>query len=576
MNDPTQPSESQDRRALIAVVLCVAVFFAWNAFFGPRTPPADAVTQAPATTETTDAASATAETPSTSTSPDGSTPATVPAPVASTETDCTDQRAEFKTDALALDAATCNGGLTAIRFPNTPAPMTVTPWWTWVWSKLTGADGGWAAYGPESGVETLMDGGGFAVAGRGEFAPGGSYTVVQQDPLVLRRTTADGLSITQTFTRTDKPDQVGLTVDFESSVPLTGPFWVGVVDKFQKIVKQTDPFPGLQAGVDGHLWLLSQGGKRSGCAGMVSSISAGELQDDVGWVGVADRYYVAALVPEAADLRLRYQELQDGRVAAWTVAPQENVAPGQPVELKYTIYAGQKEINRLLEVGHDLDEAISFGLFGFFSRILLFVLHLIQKVATNWGVSIVLLTLSVRGAFYPLSAAAFRNGKKMQLVQPRLKAMQELYKDDKDAQTRATMELFQREKVNPLGGCMPIFFQIPVFFALYAGLQTTPDLFHADFLWVKDLSAPDPLGVFPFLIFVGMVAQQKLNPVQGMDPQQAQMMRFMPFIFSFMMFSLPAGLSLYYATNSGLAILQQWYNTRAYGQPAQGVIGERS
>lgn len=555
MTDPASPSDPQERRALIAVVLCLAVFFAWSTFFGPKTPPA-----APAPDEVATTAPAAAE-------PAPAVPAIAGTPE---EAACVNTSTSFMTDDVAMDVASCNGGVSAIRFPEVKAPAEVVPWWTWLYRKVTGEAGSWAPYTDVDAVETLMTSGAFGVAGRGEFGPAGTYQVVSTEPLVIRRQTNDGLRITQTFTKTDDADLVQLAVRFESATPLQGPFWVGVADKFEAQVNQTDSVPALQAGVDGSLWLLSGDGKRSGCQGMWSSIAPGELHENVGWLGVADRYFIAAMIPQQEDLRLRYEPLPDGRIAAYVLAPSDSISPEAPVEMKFTIYAGKKDASRLVGLGHDLDEAMSLGLFGFFSRILLFFLHLFQTGIGNWGLSIIALTFFVRVCFYPLSAAAFRNGKKMQLVQPKLKEMQEKFKDDKDAQTKATMALFQEHQVNPLGGCLPIFFQIPVFLALYTGLQQTPDLFGASFLYLQDLSGPDPLGIFPFLIFVGMVLQQRLTPMQGMDPQQQTMMKLMPFIFSFMMFGLPAGLSLYYAVNSGLAILQQWYNTRSYGTTAPG------
>lgn len=555
MTDPASPSDPQERRALIAVVLCLAVFFVWSSFFGPKTPPA-----APTPEEAAATAPATPE----------PTPAVAPPVSTPVEAACVNTTTPFTTGDVAMDVASCNGGVAAIRFPEVKAPAEVVPWWSWVYRKVTGEAGGWAPYTDVDAVETLMKSGSFGVAGRGDFAPAGTYEVVSTEPLVIRRQTSDGLRITQTFTKTDSPDLVQLAVRFDSAVPLQGPFWVGVADTFEKIVKQTDSHPALQAGVDGSLWLLSGGGKRSGCQGMWSSIAPGELHENVGWLGVADRYFIAAMIPDEPDLHLRYEPLEDGRTAAYVMAPAASIGPDAPIDMKFTIYAGKKDASRLVELGHDLDEAMSLGLFGFFSRILLFFLHLFQKGIGNWGLSIIALTFFVRLCFYPLSAAAFRNGKKMQMVQPKLKEMQEKFKDDKDAQTKATMALFQEHQVNPLGGCLPIFFQIPVFLALYSGLQQTPDLFGASFLYLHDLSGPDPLGLFPFLIFVGMVIQQRFTPMQGMDPQQQTMMKLMPFIFSFMMFGLPAGLSLYYAVNSGLAILQQWYNTRSYGTAAPG------
>lgn len=559
--DDLNSNPQQERRTLIAVVLCLVVFYVWSYFYGPKPVPVDPTAQV--ATETTPAPS-----PAPTAEPATPTPAPATPPITA-EGPCTSEPQALNTEVMSLDLENCGGGVSAIRIPGVPSQFTVTPWWSWIFGRVTGGlDGQWTPYTAPAGVETLMSKGAFAVAGRGDFAAEGRFQRSGEGPIELRRTTQDGLSIVQTFSATDEPDVLDLVVRFEATQPIAGPFWVGIADTFEAIANQTDSKPGLEAGVDGRLWLLSQDGKRSGCQGMWSSLSAGEAHGEVSWLGISDRYFMAALLPQDAEkYTLRFEPLADGRVAGLIVAPDASLSPGAPLSMHFKVYAGKKDVSRLVEVGNDLHTAVALGIFGFFSRILLFFLHVFQSFIGNWGLSIIVLTFFVRLIFYPLSASAFKNGKKMQLVQPKLKALQALHKDDSAALNQATMKLFAEEKVNPFGGCLPIFFQIPVFFALYSGLQLTPDLLHAPFLYIQDLSAPDPLGIFPFLIFVGMVLQQRLTPMQGMDPQQQTMMKMMPFIFSFMMFGLPAGLSVYYAVNSGLAILQQWYNTRSHAPP---------
>ncbi len=540
MRDPNE------RRALIAIVLCLAVFYVWSAFFGPTPPPPPA--EGTETAETTGAP------------PAGAPPAAVPgeAPLAAAPTGpCTGEKVDIETDIARLAVSTCGGSISTLQIPDQLEAVKVTPWWTWVWNTVTGkSPGSWRPYGEEGGVLSLIGPeGNFASAGRGAFGADGAYEIVSKNPVVLRQVGADGLTITKTFAETTSPDVFDVTVRFEASVPLNGPLWVGLADDFRTLEGVYDMAPHPSAVVDGdHEQLTAP-----------KDVAAPEaLEGPVSWFGVENRYFLAALAPaDPAWGTLTWAPVGD-RHGAFLVGPTTSLSPGSPVELRFTMYTGAKYVERLSEVGHGLDEAANLGFFGFFSKILLFFLSIFHSVLNNWGLSIIALTFFVRICFYPLSAKAYKSGKAMQAVQPLLKEIQEKYKDDKETQTRETMALFQKHSVNPLGGCLPMLVQMPVFFALYSGLLATPDLFHADFLQVRDLSAPDPYGAFPFFMAVGMVLQQRMTPMTGMDPTQAQMMRLMPLVFALFMFGLPAGLSLYYALNTVLSILQQWYNTRSY------------
>ncbi|MGH8764338.1 MAG: membrane protein insertase YidC, partial [Burkholderiales bacterium] len=184
----------------------------------------------------------------------------------------------------------------------------------------------------------------------------------------------------------------------------------------------------------------------------------------------------------------------------------------------------------------------------------------------NWGVAIILLTLSVKLLFFPLSAASYKSMAKMKLVTPRLTKIREMYGNDRTKMNQAMMELYKTEKINPLGGCFPIVVQIPVFIALYWVLLAAIELRHAPFiLWIRDLSAQDPYYVLPILMTASMVLQTRMNPVPP-DPVQAKVMRFMPFIFSVFFFFFPAGLVLYWLVNNILSILQQWQIQRLFNR----------
>lgn len=535
MRDPNE------RRALIAIVLCLVVFYVWSAFYGPKPPPRDATT---------------AGTPVSADAAGSPSSVAAPAPAAAPTGPCVEETIPFETSVTRFRVTTCGGAAQKLEMPSHQEAAKVTPWWTWIWGKVTGSEpGGWTPYEERDGTLALLgEDGAFGIAGRGAIGAEGAYELVSRSPLVLRHVAADGFTITKTYAATSAPDVFDVTVRFEAAVPLQGPLWVGVVDDFRPLQGVYDMGTHVSAVVDEDLEQLLD----------PSEVAApSPLAGPVSWFGVENRYFLAALAPESPDWgALQWAPLGE-RHGVFLVKDQA-LTPGAPVEARFTMYAGPKYVERLAEIGKGLDAAANLGFWGFFSKILLFFLHLFQKGLVNWGLAIVALTLFVRLCFYPLSAKAFKSGKAMQEIQPLLKEIQEKYKDDKETQTRETMALFQKHNVNPLGGCFPLLVQMPVFFALYSALLTTPDLFQAGFLHVQDLSAPDPYGAFPFFMAVGMVLQQRMTPMTGMDPTQQQMMRLMPLVFALFMFGLPAGLSLYYALNTVLSILQQWYNTRSY------------
>jgi len=211
-----------------------------------------------------------------------------------------------------------------------------------------------------------------------------------------------------------------------------------------------------------------------------------------------------------------------------------------------------------------LEVVCAFGWFGFIGRPLLWLLVQFQKVVGNWGLAIILLVLLIKLALYKPSEAQYRSMAKMKKFQPRLEALKERYGDDKQKLNAAMMELYQKEKINPLGGCLPILIQMPIFFALLWVLQESVELRQAPFFgWIQNLSAPDPFYILPILNGAAMLFTQWLSPVSpGMDPMQQRMMKTMPLIFAVMFAFAPAGLTLYWTVNSWLSVLQQWVITK--------------
>jgi YidC/Oxa1 family membrane protein insertase len=306
-----------------------------------------------------------------------------------------------------------------------------------------------------------------------------------------------------------------------------------------------------------------------------------------GWLGFTDKYWLSALVPNgnvAADFR---HSPSGGYQADYAAAP-INVAPGQTVTTQARLFAGAKEkawLDRYEDAGiPKLSKSIDWGWFEFFMRPIFDLLIFLFHAVGNFGVAIICLTLIVRGIMFPIAQKQFQSMASMRKVQPKLKAIQERYKEDKTRQQQEILKLYQAEKINPAAGCLPILLQIPIFYALYKVLLVSVEMRHQPFvLWVKDLSASDPLtpvnlfgllhftpptflaiGVLPILVGATQWLTMKLNP-QPMDPAQAQVFAIMPWFMVFIFAPFAAGLQLYYVTNNLLTLLQQWWLYRRFG-----------
>jgi YidC/Oxa1 family membrane protein insertase len=286
----------------------------------------------------------------------------------------------------------------------------------------------------------------------------------------------------------------------------------------------------------------------------------GEAKD--GWIAMIQHYFVSAWVPEQG----RYREVRTAQDApnlfsVSTVMPLEPIAPGATGASKATLWVGPQDQEQLAAIAPGLDLVVDYGWLTFLSKPLFWLLQFLHGLVGNWGWAIVLLTVLVKAAFYPLSAASYRSMAKMKEVTPRLMALREKYGDDKQKLNVAMMELYKTEKINPLGGCLPILVQIPVFIALYWVLLASVEMRNQPWiLWVTDLATPDPWFILPVLMMASMWFQYKLNPTPP-DPVQAKVMAAMPFIFGIMFFLFPAGLVLYWLVNNCISIAQQWYVT---------------
>ena len=282
-----------------------------------------------------------------------------------------------------------------------------------------------------------------------------------------------------------------------------------------------------------------------------------------GWIAMLQHYFVSAWVPAPDQTyRFRTRQTQSGFNIIGYTGPSLSVAAGDTARVTNQLYVGPKNQKRLAELAPHLDLVVDYGWLWWIAQPLFWLLTFIQSIVVNWGVAIIILTLLVKLAFFQLSAAGYKSMARMRKVQPKIMAIREEYANDKGKQSQAMMELYQKEKINPLGGCFPILVQMPVFIALYWVLMESVELRQAPFaLWIEDLSVMDPYFVLPLLMGASMYYMQKLNPAPP-DPMQAKIMQWMPIVFTFFFLWFPAGLVLYWLCNNLLSMGQQYIINR--------------
>ena len=302
-----------------------------------------------------------------------------------------------------------------------------------------------------------------------------------------------------------------------------------------------------------------------------------------GWFGIIQHYFVTAWVPQGAQPREYVtRRVSDNLYSVGDLQMLGQIAPGQSVDRRSTLYVGPQNQKVLAGIAPGLDLVVDYGWLTAIAKPLFWLLNLLHSWVGNWGWAIVLLTIIVKLAFFPLQAASYRSMAKMRKVTPKMQAIRERHGDDRMKMNQAMMELYKTEKINPLGGCLPVVVQIPVFIALYWVLLASVEMRNAPWIgWIKDLSAPDtlfgtipflnmPLGLLPILMAATMIIQTRLNPTPP-DPMQAKLMMWMPLIFSVMFFFFPAGLVLYWLVSNLFSIVQQWVITRRIeGKPVFG------
>jgi YidC/Oxa1 family membrane protein insertase len=274
-------------------------------------------------------------------------------------------------------------------------------------------------------------------------------------------------------------------------------------------------------------------------------------------------YFLAAwIAPKGTENTYYSKAPESNRFVLGMVGPVSEIAAGSSGKLGAQLYVGPKLQDHLQEVAEGLERTVDYGVLTVISEPLFWVLKQIHNIVGNWGWSIIIITILLKLLFYKLSETSYKSMAHMRKVQPRLQQLKERYGDDRQKLNEAMMKMYKEEKINPLGGCLPILVQIPVFIGLYWMLLESVEMRQAPFmLWINDLSTPDPFYVLPVLMGLTMFIQHKLNPTP-LDPIQARVMMILPLGMTFFFFFFPAGLVLYWVVNNALSIAQQWYITR--------------
>ncbi|MBA5764167.1 membrane protein insertase YidC [Vibrio sp. 404] len=282
------------------------------------------------------------------------------------------------------------------------------------------------------------------------------------------------------------------------------------------------------------------------------------LTDGQGWAAMIQHYFATAWIPRDEPGTNLYTRVIGNLADIGVRMPNKTIANGENAEMTATLWVGPKLQDQMAEVAPNLDLVVDYGWLWFIAKPLHWLLSTIHGFVGNWGVAIMLLTFVVRGAMYPLTKAQYTSMAKMRMLQPKLAAMRERIGDDRQRMSQEMMELYKKEKVNPLGGCLPLILQMPIFIALYWALMESVELRHSPFFgWIHDLSAQDPYYILPLLMGASMFMIQKMSPTTVTDPMQQKIMTFMPVMFTFFFLFFPSGLVLYWLVSNIVTLIQQ-------------------
>jgi YidC/Oxa1 family membrane protein insertase len=546
-----------DSRTFFAVMLSLAIWYGWLALFPPEPPPAEIPPEG-------EVAQAVAE---------------APPPAAASEAAVEVEDRDVPVELCGSKAVvnTRRGAVRSLELVGVTDRYHTQTLLDWALSLFSGP---WKPYGDEPGpvrplspvAEALVVGVGpvgGACQGTCDVAPG--VTVEESAPgrVVTVGRTADGVEIRRTLRDSGtEPCFVEVEVTWRNggAAPVRG-VWVGMHDVVEPTLGQYvvgfHPTAGFDGDVEEH----------SDLAEMPDD--GAPLGTPVDWFGVSNTYFATVLTagteaePGEGVVVLSQRSAGDARLAGSFYRVDEALAPGAERTERFKLFMGVKRLADLEAVDGRLTSLVQLGFFSFFAMPLLHLLGFLHSLVGDWALAIVALTFVVKTLFFRLSQQSYVSSQQMQAIQPELEQLRAEFKDNTEELNRRLAALFRDRGVNPAAGCLPILVQMPVWIALYSVLQTSVELYHAPFLYIRDLTAVDPYMVMPTVVVGLMVIQQRQMPTGNMDPAQAQIMRWMPLIFGVLFFSLPAGLLLYIFVNMVLSIAQQTYIKKTYKPQTQ-------
>ena len=544
------------KRTVLLVIFSLSLLMLWdnwNLYNGG--PSMFAPEQSPAITKTTASSQTEASVPQASAPAAAANPADVPA---DTQTAPQGERITITTDLLKAEISTAGGELTRIELLKHKDGSDQSK------NVVLLESGNGRTYVGQSG----LIGGNFPNHRSVFAARAGSRTLDTADSLQLvLEAEQEGVKLIKTYTFKRGEYEIGLQhqITNGSNAPITPSVYTQLVRDASKLEGDSrfySTFTGPAIYTDAEKF------RKVSFEDIDKGKNPAAVQTPDGWIAMVQHYFVSAFQPlDKGQHELFTRKIGNSLYAVGTISKISSIAPGASVSVDGKLYAGPQESVMLEKFAPDFDLVKDYGWLTIIAKPIFWLMTQIQKVLHNWGWTIIVLTIIIKLAFFPLSAASYRSMAKMKLVTPKMTAIRERYKSDPQQMNAAMMELYKTEKINPLGGCLPILVQIPVFIALYWVLLASVEMRHAPWLgWIQDLAAPDPWYILPVVMAVSMFVQTKLNPTPP-DPIQAKVMMFMPIAFSVMFFFFPAGLVLYWVVNNLLSIAQQWVITK---QSAEG------
>jgi len=530
-----------DRRTILAIFLSITFYYVWVATMAP--PPSEEVVEEQSVAP--DDAALPAEDAPTWEAPER----TVDYPIAECKT-----RASW---------SSATGAISDMTLLDHEARFEVQTIWGWA---LSGFSGPFQPYPTEIDPERLLtDKAQALVAGAGDRGVLGAPVRSDRDgAAILGEARYEDIEVT---TRLAPNDKCGWDLDVTWTNKGTRPYarglWLGIHDELpeenNRYAATMRPWASVEGDTDGNYDLDDLREETEYVHGPVD------------WIGLTDNYFAflagSKNGPVTGTAEFGKIKTNDGYLYGTYLVLEDHLPAGQAVSKSFEIYAGPKDHKDLVAANPSFSNAIELGFFATLARPMLWLLRWFEGISGNWGWAIVLLTVTIKGILFPLNQKAYKSSQAMQVVAPQMKELREKYKDNPQEQMRQQQILFREAGVNPLGGCLPMVAQMPVFFALYSVIGSSVELYHADFYYLKDLASADPFGVLPVLYMVLMFGMQQFTPTGGMDPAQARVMKALPFVFGFLFFTFPSGLVLYFVVNLALTVLQQWYIKKTFKAP---------